>query len=145
MSLIDTMLLSTIGTLAGVIVFLYLDKSKEQKTAQVRDDAHAKLQADRDESHVKALREASANFANVINELSSAHQKQEEQIHERHDKAVDEMIREHRREMAGLVDRVLEASRNDKEHDRAVRDKLLALAESLGHRAQWSNRGGRGS
>lgn len=126
MSALETMLLSAIGALAAVIVFLYFDQAKDRKT------------------HVKLLKDAADNFASAIKELSSSHQKQEEQIYERHEKTVDDMVREHKREMAGMVERVLEASRNDKEHDRVERDRILALAESLGHRAQWS-RGGRGS
>lgn len=136
MSSLDTILISAITALCGVIAFLYLDKSKEAKAA-------VKALLERDERGVKASAERDEKFLLAIKAADDGHQRQEDELHQRHEKAMQEMVSDHKREMSGMVDRAIEAFRNDKDHDRDERRRILELAESLERRAQW--RGGRGT
>lgn len=122
MTQLDTLLIAAIVSIAAALTFLYFDAKKDRK-------GHAKHLAERDD-----------RFSAVIKEVVSLHQKQEDDAQKRHEEAVTELVSDHRKEMAGMVDRVVEAQKNDKEHDREDRVRLLALAESLERRAQ-SGRG----
>src|SRR5215472_15143447 len=95
-----TLLLSAIGALAVTVAFLYFDNRSAARNAA---KAHAKETADRDE-----------RFATVIKEATRLHQEQEDEIHKRHEKALAELVTDHKTEMSGMVDRAIEALRNDK-------------------------------
>jgi Flp pilus assembly protein TadB len=157
MTSLDTMLISAIGALAAVIAFLYLDKRRDAKdSAKAISDQNAKLEkamSERDEKFTKAMADATEKqtrvatdaaekFVGLIDRITKSHQQQEDEIHDRHDRGMEELVRDHKRELSGMVDRVLEASKNDKDHDREERARILALAEALERRAH-SGRGGR--
>lgn len=122
MTQLDTILIAAIVALSAVVPFLYFDGRKDRK------------------AHTKSLAERDDRFSSVIKEVVSLHQKQEDEMHLRHEKSTTELVDDHRKELAGMVDRVIEASKNDREHDREDRGRLLALAEALERRAQ-SGRG----
>ena len=137
----ETALVAAIVALAGAIAYIYIDKSKTEK-------AHAsaiKEVIDRfttaSESASKAFtltsKEAGEAFAKSIKEAARDHAEQEERIHAQHQKSMEDIVQDHRREMTGMVDRVLAARQNDKDHDRELAERMLRLVESIERRAQW--------
>jgi len=127
MTQLEALLLSAIGALVAAIVFLYFDKKSDAK------------------AYAKSLKEMTdardERFSQVIKEAVKLHQEQEDDIHKRHEKALQEMVADHKKEMAGMVDRAIEAFKNDKEHDRDERERIMALAESLTRRARSGREG----
>ena len=122
MSQLDGLLLGAIAALVAAVTFLYFAGRKDTK------------------SHGEAFEKQKKANDDLIERISKAHQTQEEEMQARHEKQLFEMANDHKKEMAGMVDRVIEAAKNDKEHDRDERSRILALAESLERRAQ-SGRG----
>jgi gas vesicle protein len=124
MSQLDTLLISAIVALVAAVTFLYFDAKKDRKV------------------HAKATAEKDKVFSDAIEAAVTAHQKQEDDAQQRHEKSTSELVNDHRKEMSGMVDRAIEAFKNDKDHDRSERARILDLAEALERRAQ-SSRGGR--
>ena len=133
MTQLEALLLSAIGALVAAIVFLYFDKKSEAKS-------YAKSLKERDDAFIdrleKTTSERDGRFTTVIKESTKLHQEQEDELHKRHEKAISEMVADHKKEMSGMVDRAIEAFKNDKEHDRDERERILTLAESLTRRAR---------
>ena len=129
MDQLHALLIGALGVLASVIVFLYFDKRGESK-------AHAAAMKAKDDATATATKERDERFTTVIKEATRLHQEQEDELHKRHEKALYEMVSDHKKEMSGMVDRAIEAFKNDKEHDREERERILTLAESLTRRAR---------
>ena len=134
MDQLHALLIGALGVLSSVIVFLYFDKRGEAK-------AHAAAMKAKDESTAASTKDRDERFTTVIKEATKLHQEQEEEIHRRHEKALAEMVSDHKKEMSGMVDRAIEAFKNDKEHDREERGRILALAESLERRTRSGREG----
>lgn len=134
MDQLHALLIGALSALASTIVFLYFDKRGEAK-------AHALAMKEKDIANATAIKERDERFSTVIKEATRLHQEQEEDIHRRHEKALQEMVSDHKKEMSGMVDRAIEAFRNDKDHDREERGRILALAESLERRTRSGREG----
>ena len=132
---LEAALITAVSALAVAVVFLYFDGKKMAK-------AFAKATKDLADAFVVVTEKKETAHADVIKTLSSSHQKQEDEITARAEATIKEVNAEHRRELGALVDRILEGARNDKEHDREERRRIVDLAESLERRVP--SRGGRG-
>lgn len=148
----ETALVAAIVALAGAIAYLYIDKGKTERmhataTKEMVDrfatasEVSSKAFATASESAARAftatMKEAGDAFAKSIKESARDHAEQEERIHAQSQKAMEDIVQDHRREMTGMVDRVLAARQNDKDHDRELAERMLRLVESLERRAQW--------
>lgn len=138
---LTTALIVAVAALSSVVVFLYVDNSKsEKKTAE----GHALRMKAMGETFAATAKEIGDGFAKTIAAAMRDHGDQEERIHSQSQKVIEGMIDDHRREMTGMVDRVLTATKNDKEHDRDVAERTLRLAESLERASQWKQEPRRG-
>jgi uncharacterized membrane protein len=138
---LDTALIAAIVALAGAIGFLYMDNRKSEKAhaaaLKALAEAFAASMDGGNKVFAATTKENNDLFSKALKEVNREHADQEERIHSQHQKVVEDMVQDHRREMTGMVDRVLAATKNDKEHDRDVAERMLRLSESLERRAQW--------
>lgn len=130
------------------VPFLYFDVRKRSKELVKKSDDHAIVVQTMARECAEAAKKVADDHADALRRIGDEHAEslklvfktQQEQM-ERSNQRIDDLNREHKRELGGMVDRVVEAMKNSAAHQQTLVERTVALAESLERRVQ--GRGGR--
>lgn len=124
-------LVTALGVVAGALGYVYRDMRKaEAKRISEAEERAVKLRNAEKETQASIEKMAQV-FADSIASLTKQHQTQETDIHIGHQKLIDEWVRDHRKELSGMVDRVLHTDENEKKHQREREDRMNDLLAAL--------------